>query len=97
MAADREGRIQAIDTTSYVDAGCSEDFSGFIAGEMLENIEGVYQTPHCESQLPLEFSSGYAADFFPLATQTAPRFICFAPTLPPILPSAGPACSRPSR
>ena len=57
MCADREGRIQAIDTTSYVDAGCSEDFSGFIAGEMLENIEGVYQTPHCESHLPLEFAS----------------------------------------
>ena len=46
IAADRNtGKIKAMDVTTYVVAGCSADFSDFIAGEMLENIESSTSRP----------------------------------------------------
>ena len=69
LAADRTGRVQAIDVTSYVDAGCSEDFSDFIAGEMLENIESVYQV------------ANYRSTVFLLKTNTASNTAVRAPGL----------------
>ena len=54
LCADREsGKIIAIDVMTYIDGGCSEDFSGFIVGEMLENIESCYTAPHYRSQAQL--------------------------------------------
>ena len=33
VAASADGKIEALDCESFIDAGCSEDFSGFIMGE----------------------------------------------------------------
>jgi xanthine dehydrogenase/oxidase len=53
LAADKSGTIKAVDCCSYIDAGCAEDFSDFIAGEMLENIENCYNVPVYRSKVYL--------------------------------------------
>ena len=52
-AATADGKLDTIDCESFIDAGCSEDFSGFILGEMLENLDSCYQVENYRSKCHL--------------------------------------------
>jgi xanthine dehydrogenase/oxidase len=51
IGCNSEGKILAFSTDSTVDAGCANDFSGFVAGEVRDNIEGAYHIPNLLSKV----------------------------------------------
>eukprot|EP00656_Telonema_subtile_P010268 TRINITY_DN14927_c0_g3_i1.p1 TRINITY_DN14927_c0_g3~~TRINITY_DN14927_c0_g3_i1.p1 ORF type:complete len:1155 (+),score=362.40 TRINITY_DN14927_c0_g3_i1:181-3645(+) len=51
IGCDADGKIIAYSCDSHLDGGCGNDFSGFVAGEVRDNIEGPYCIPNLLSKV----------------------------------------------
>ena len=51
MGCDADGKIQAYQMNAKVDAGVGNDFTGFVCGEVVGNVDSVYAIPNIDSKV----------------------------------------------
>eukprot|EP00658_Telonema_sp_P-2_P004638 TRINITY_DN1171_c0_g1_i6.p1 TRINITY_DN1171_c0_g1~~TRINITY_DN1171_c0_g1_i6.p1 ORF type:complete len:1360 (+),score=408.94 TRINITY_DN1171_c0_g1_i6:168-4247(+) len=51
IGCDADGKILAYDVNTEIDGGCANDFSGFVVGEVKDNLENAYAIPNLSSKV----------------------------------------------